>query len=447
MCQLQLQAGPYNKGYRRTTGSPYYGPKITSGSTGGATLGWLLEPEKKNLLTNSMNMSSSGLSSATGWTLSRTGITWTTDILCPAGFSDGYQLFDTTDNATHRIVSDGIPLQFSIYNATGFSMYTASAFVKSGGITNAWLQIGDQSETAFARAVFNIENFTVGASLSQNGITMIPSMAGLERYNDGWARIYMTALVGTGSTMRVMYGLSNSSSNVNVSYAGTGTGFIYIWGPQFETGYFPTTYMPSGNCTANSFTLRSANTAIMGLTGNSIYAVPEFGTVYCSYYMRNYVFPNAFPRIVNLTLAASNPINSVVVQTNNTPSAYNGFDYNVNSTGPGSAGLKSMFAYRYWNTSSAISPPVYNKLYNSATSFLGLSGASAFAWMALNGQTASTTITNSGVSFGGTFSIPLNLDFNNRTSSNPDGHPAFILKSYSFVPQFTDQNILVQRTT
>jgi hypothetical protein len=446
MCQLQVQAGQYDKGYRRTRGSPYYGPKITSGSTGGATLGWLLEPEKKNLLTNSMNMSSSGLSSATGWTLSRTGITWTTDILCPAGFSDGYKLFDTTDNATHRIVSDAIPLQISIHNATvGFSMYTASAFVKSGGITNAWLQIGDPTETALARAVFDIQNFTVGATSSQNGITMIPSMAGLERYDNGWARIYMTALVGTGSSMRIMYGLSNSSSNV--SYAGTGTGFIYIWGPQFETGYFPTTYMPSGNCTSNSFTLRSANTAVMGLTGNSIYAVPEFGTVYCSYYTRNYVFPNTVPRIANLTLAtASSLVHSIPISTNNTPSAYAGSDTIVNSTGPGAAGTKSISNFIYWNGSAANSPPVYNKLFNLAASFRGLSGSSGFAWMALNGITGANSFNTTGNSFGGTLSIPLKLDFNNRNQSNPDGHAGVILKSYSFVPQFTDQNILVQRT-
>lgn len=440
-CQMQLQAGIYDKGYRRTTGSPYYGPRITSGSTGGATLGWWLEPELKNLLRNSMNLASSGLSGTTGWTLSRCGITWTTEVLCPAGFSDGYKLFDdtTAGTPTHRIISDAVTQVPSVYSASaGFSFYTASTWFKAGGLTNAYIAITDPSETAVARANFDLVNYAVGSTLNQNGITLINAATGLELYNNGWARAYLTAQVGTGSSLRVQYGTA-IRANEN-AYLGTGTGFVYMWGPQFETTHLPSSYMPTGNCGANSFILRSSNTAIMGNTGNFFLANPNEGTIDIQFYHRNTQFLN-FPQIISFRESAPScdPQTYSISISASASSYYTGINLRT-------AGGTGTNAFTYYNQANAsLSPPRYNNFIRLSGSFLGLSGSSSYNSVSVNGITSGNSIVLG--NGGGTLNIPVLLDFQQRCGSNPDGHPGVVIRRMSFEPIFRPQSVLVQRTT
>ena len=248
----------------------------------------------------------------------------------------------------------------------------------------------------------------------------------------------MSAVVGISSALRMHIGTA-IRSNEN-AYLGTGTGFVYIWGPQFESTLFPSSYMPTGNCGANSFILRSSNTAIIGNTGNLFYANDNSGTINIEYYYRNNQFRN-FPSIANFRFgsASCDPRTySVSLFAGEGNNYYSG--NNVRTAG--GTGTNS---FVYYNGSNANSPPRYNNFIRQSGSFLGLSGSSSYNIISVNGRTGSNSIVFG--NGGGTLNIPTSLDFQQRCDSNPDGHPGIIIKKFSFEPVFTPQNILVQRTT
>jgi hypothetical protein len=175
-----------------------------------------------------------------------------------AGISpDGTQnagLF-TEDTATgiHRIINgtegtDNVESCFSVY-------------LKANGRASFLLVVFDANDTSnYFQAAFS-EGFTIGSTLAVGNGTVTDST--VEEVGNGWYRVSVSGVAntaGTGGAVSAQVRLRNSSNNQ--SYTGDGTSGAYFYGPQFEAGSTPSSYIPNESTTtraAESFTIPSAN--------------------------------------------------------------------------------------------------------------------------------------------------------------------------------------------
>jgi len=98
----------------------------------------------------------------------------------------------------------------------------------------------------------------INVDLTNGAITnQSPSVvaSGTQDVGNGWYRIWFS-VTGSGGTYYPAVGTSNSATGIRSSYTGNGTSGVYIWGAQWESGSFPTSYI--GNSGSGS-TTRSAD--------------------------------------------------------------------------------------------------------------------------------------------------------------------------------------------
>jgi len=445
-CQFNFSAGTFT-GYIPTSndsGGATFKARFTSGPTGGPVLGMWLEPNVTNLITNSVNIGLCGFTTSAGWLQSRAGVTMTLEVLSPAGVSNAYKLFDNNGFTaggvqTHRIISS------SVSQVSGVSYYTASAWFKAnpnaGGLTNAYLVISDSNETKQARAIFDLQDFTIGSTLtSAAGISLINESIGIERYNNGWARCFMSANwwseAGGGSTFLVSH-YGPARSKTENSYQGTlgagSTNFIYIYGPQLETGLFPSSFIPTvsvGSATKNAESA-SINTIDLGANNNSY-------TLYSSWYTKN----------VKLGTTGGFTAAPVTLFNTATPATFiaranlfvspDSSNLLIQRTAAGISLANGTMSF----PSITLSTPTYGFYTKQGQSFV-LENNVASLYMAVNGVTGA----NSGTTAAGfTIGNPNKITFTNTSLVGASFLPGIILQGITYIPESTPQEILRQNT-
>jgi hypothetical protein len=218
------------------------------------SLGLLVEEARTNAVISSADFS-------TGWTPIRTTLT-TNQTTAPDGTTTADLLTEDTSTNTHVIQNT-----FAVTSGTS---YTLSVWAK---------QNASVSPTRNIRILFPSAQFTTqvaaGFDLTTGVITPTnsPVATSLQFYANGWTRVSCTATCATTSASCSI--TIQMSSGTTVTYTGGSSG-LYLWGAQFETGAFMTSYIPTTGTTAT----RAADVAsITGSNFSSFYNQTE-GTVF-----------------------------------------------------------------------------------------------------------------------------------------------------------------------
>ena len=178
--------------------------------TGGGCGKLLLEPQRTNLVTQSVNLSS--------WSFSN----WTKTINS-ATAPDGTNTANLIEQTTNGL----------IYASPATAESTLSVFLKYNSAMQFFQIMGNGDANTYAN--FDIVNGLVGniGSLSK---------AEIKDYGSGWYRISMTIL--TGATLDYFRIKSVTSLTAAWNNGTIFSGSFYAWGGQVETGY-ATSYIPT----------------------------------------------------------------------------------------------------------------------------------------------------------------------------------------------------------
>ena len=178
--------------------------------SGGATCpSLLLEPQRSNLWAHSEYFNA--------W--SKQSVTIDTNvILSPEGLTNASKLTPTATNAFHAMY----------YATTTLTSYVVSVYAKAAGYN--YLRMYDQFASGMTAASFDLINGTsVGGDIEAMG--------------NGWYRC--TAYGSNPSAGTNIPTIGASPDGTQVVFTGDGISGIYIYGAQFESASYPTSYIPT----------------------------------------------------------------------------------------------------------------------------------------------------------------------------------------------------------
>jgi len=161
---------------------------------------------------------------------------------------------------------------YNTITAAASTTYTASIFAKAAEYS--WLYLTEGNNVT-ATAWFNLSTGALGTVTG----TGSPS-ATITSVGNGWYRCSLTFTTAVGATAANIQARVTTADNTNTFTASSGTvGYsgIFVWGAQFETGSFATSYIP--NLSTGS-TTRNADAASMTGTSFSSWFNNGEGTVY-----------------------------------------------------------------------------------------------------------------------------------------------------------------------
>ena len=196
----------------------------------GNRLGLLVEESRTNLVTYSEDFSNAN------WVKVRASVAENTDgIKAPDG-SAAIKLTGSTDNSSHFI--------YVALTATGDR--TLSVFAKKAELS--WLTLANTSFGSL-EVSFDLQNGAVGSSTGF-------SSSNIENVGGGWYRCSAVVPSATADgSFDFVIALSSGDGVIN--FAGSSSEGVYIYGAQYETGSFPTSYIKTTGSTAT----RSADVA------------------------------------------------------------------------------------------------------------------------------------------------------------------------------------------
>jgi hypothetical protein len=171
---------------------------------------------------------------------------------------------DGTANAD-LITTSGVSAQLSAGTTIGLgATISGSVYLKPAGMTAVEIVLlSNNNTTPYGRATFNISNGTISVAASTaNGGTN--ASAQITPAGNGWYRCSVT----------VTYP-ATVLAGIRINAAGA-TGGYYLWGAQFETGAFATSYIP----TVASTVTRTADVATMTGTNFSSWYNQTQGAFY-----------------------------------------------------------------------------------------------------------------------------------------------------------------------
>jgi len=230
--------------------------------TNGSCPSLLVEPQRTNLLTYSNDYSN------VSWVKQELTLT-ANSIISPDGTLNAYKLTPTTVNSPHQL--NKLSISAAVSN-------TMSFYAKKGGY--------DLVECLDGASGFNGSKFNLNTGTFTNQGTGVGSMVFV---GNGWYRCIVT-VVTTG----IRFYVNNSSS-----YIGDGTSGIYLWGTQYETASYATSYIP----TVASTVTRNAD--VISKTGISSLIGQTEGTLFCDVNLNSRVSFTYFTIADNLASATN----------------------------------------------------------------------------------------------------------------------------------------------
>ena len=182
----------------------------------------LLEPSRTNVLPYSEEIDNAG------WSKNNATIT-ANQIISPDGSQTADKYTHSGSTATNYIFENG----FSVSSGTE---YTFSVFVKKG--TTDFVQLLLSSATfGTLHQNFDINNGIIGSS-SGNPEPFI------EEYPNDWFRIGITDTATTTGIGSALISLARSNTENRIA-SFSSSQYFYLWGAQFETGSYATSYIPT----------------------------------------------------------------------------------------------------------------------------------------------------------------------------------------------------------
>jgi hypothetical protein len=215
----------------------------------------LVEPQRTNLLTYSSSFDNAA------WTKVQT-TTSANVAVSPSGIQDADKLIPNTTSNIHytfQSISDTI------------AAWTFSIYAKADGYNRIILNAYNTNFVGF--------NLTTGTIESTLGIGV--TSANIEDAGNGWYRCSITSTStssGVAMTMSV-FNSAYTNGNVNPIFSGNGTDGVLVWGAQFESGSYPTSYIPttSASVTRNADVIsKTGISSLIGQTEGTLYVDVDF---------------------------------------------------------------------------------------------------------------------------------------------------------------------------
>jgi hypothetical protein len=193
--------------------------------------------------------------------------------------NSSYQISEIATTGVQSIANTGGTGALQATSVVTGTTYTGSIFVKKVAGSVDWVQItfGGSGFGTVPYANFNIGNGTVGNSA---GLASGTSPR-IENYGNGWYRlsISVAASVTIVTNNVILAFIQNTNGTTRLpSYSGSASNSVLASLCQFETGAFPTSYIP----TTTASVIRSADVcSISGSAFSGMYNQPE-GTLVTS---------------------------------------------------------------------------------------------------------------------------------------------------------------------
>ena len=192
-------------------------------------LGLLIEEQRSNLTAWSEDVTNAS------WSKGGTSATGNTTV-APDGNSSADTLTEAAVSTQHYTYS-------APGSVTSGTTYTASVFLKKGSGATApdWVAVG------FLSAGFGSKGIAFNVSTGAFGVANGSLVGTAKQYPNGWWRVSFTAAaVSSGTHAAVYIGFTNNTNTAgSPTYVGQTTSDIFIWGAQFEAGFFASSYIPT----------------------------------------------------------------------------------------------------------------------------------------------------------------------------------------------------------
>jgi hypothetical protein len=170
--------------------------------------GLLIEESRTNVFVASQDFTNAN------WTKTRSSITANATTAPDGSLTADKLVEDTSISNTHTLNSTSIPTVPA----------TFSVFAKKGERNWIVLRVGGSND------FFNLDTGVATTNVNSPKITA---------FGNGWYRCSVVATVATQSSFQM------SADGITTTYTGDGTSGIFVWGAQFESGAFVTSYIPT----------------------------------------------------------------------------------------------------------------------------------------------------------------------------------------------------------
>jgi hypothetical protein len=175
------------------------------------------------------------------WDKSATRVTYAVDqTTAPDGRTTADEIIEAATTGDHLV--------FGSYTTSTYTDYTASIYMKDNTRGFGFVQIAPNAADTTKR-------YTVVVDLSDGSVTDTAGNSTNASYDvtdagNGWYRISVTRPHGSGSSVFIVYGLSDSGtptydSQFEPTYTGDGTSSLYVWGASLTASSAVTPYVPT----------------------------------------------------------------------------------------------------------------------------------------------------------------------------------------------------------
>ena len=196
--------------------------------------GLLIEATRTNLWLYSEDL----VTYVTGGELQQSTLANTTATTDPTGGTNAVKMAATATGGGHSFYKN-------FNSGSNGNVHTASVWVKAAGVDYARIYVDTTGGNMGGPGVTFSTGNTWNVSASGVGTQVATSVV---KYPNGWWRLSVSGSFSNQTAYFVHVDIEGGEGDI--SYNGNGSNGIYVWGVQFESGPFPTSYIPTNGSTS-----------------------------------------------------------------------------------------------------------------------------------------------------------------------------------------------------